>query len=140
MLVRDSFLVSTLPMTLWAFIRREANFFRIHLSAFIFVPLVFSGIFYASNGQFHIKFIDALFLCYSAMTDTGLATVNLSTLTAWQQIILYLLMLLVSNYHIHHNHNSFSWLENTGRHHFCLLVDGNDQKVHAIALLSFTKY
>ena len=83
-------------MTLWAFIRREANFFRIHLSAFVFVPLISSGIFYASNGRFHIEFIDALFLCYSAMTDTGLATVNLSTLTAWQQVILYLLMLLVS--------------------------------------------
>lgn len=60
------------------------------------VPLALSGIFYGSNGQFHIRYIDSLFLCYSAMTDTGLATVNLSTLTTWQQIILYLLIMLVS--------------------------------------------
>jgi hypothetical protein len=60
------------------------------------VPLIFSGIFYASNGRFHIQFTDTLFLCYSAMTDTGLSTVNLSTLTVWQQVILFLLMMLVS--------------------------------------------
>ena len=37
-------------------------------------------------------FIDALFLCYSALTVTGLSTVNLSTLTAFQQAILFVLM------------------------------------------------
>jgi Trk-type K+ transport system membrane component len=80
---------------LWHIVWRETNFFRIHLIAFVFVPLIFSGIFYASNGQFHIQFIDTAFLCYSAMTDTGLSTINLSTLTAWQQVILFLLMMLV---------------------------------------------
>jgi hypothetical protein len=83
-------------MTIWDVIWREANFFRIHLTSFLFVPLIFSGIFYASNGRFHIPFVDALFVCYSSMTDTGLSTVNLSTLTAWQQAILYVLMLVVS--------------------------------------------
>jgi len=78
------------------YIQDRSNFFRLHLSAFIFIPLIFSGIFYASNGRFHIRFIDAVFLCYSAMTDTGLSTVNLSTLTAWQQVILYIQMAIVS--------------------------------------------
>ncbi|KAF8890777.1 cation transport protein-domain-containing protein [Infundibulicybe gibba] len=72
----------------------ECTFFRVHLFAFIFVPLVFSGIFYACNGRFHVSFLDSLFLCYSAMTVTGLSTVNLSTLTAWQQVMLYILMLM----------------------------------------------
>lgn len=98
-------------MTFWDVVWREANFFRIHLSAFVFVPLIFSGIFYASNGRFHIQFIDSLFLCYSSMTDTGLSTVNLSTLTAWQQVILYLLMMLGDTTFI-------SWLMVMTRKHY----------------------
>jgi len=78
------------------FITEEATFFRIHLAAFTFIPLIFSCIFYASNGRFHISFLDSMFLCYSAMTVTGLSTVNLSTITAWQQAILYILMTIVS--------------------------------------------
>ena len=35
-------------------IKREANFYRIHLLFFTFVPLVLSGVFYAANGQYHI--------------------------------------------------------------------------------------
>ncbi|KAI0697181.1 cation transport protein-domain-containing protein [Cytidiella melzeri] len=73
-------------------LKKELNFFRIHLLCFIFVPLISAAIFYAANGQFHISFVDALFLCYSAVTVTGLATVNLSTLTVLQQAILFLLM------------------------------------------------
>jgi len=88
--------LSRAATTITGFVWRETNFFRLHVSAFVFLPLILSGVFYASNGQFHIRYIDSLFLCYSAMTDTGLATVNLSTLTVWQQVILYLLIMLVS--------------------------------------------
>ncbi|KAJ2931924.1 hypothetical protein H1R20_g5183, partial [Candolleomyces eurysporus] len=70
----------------------HVTFYRIHLAAFILIPLVTSGVFYASNGRFHISFIDSLFICYSSMTVTGLSTINLSTLTPWQQVILYFLM------------------------------------------------
>ena len=35
-------------------VEREANFYRIHLLFFTFVPLILSGIFYATNGQYHI--------------------------------------------------------------------------------------
>ncbi|KAK7441785.1 hypothetical protein VKT23_016447 [Stygiomarasmius scandens] len=72
----------------------ESTFFRLHLTAFTFIPLIASAIFWGSNGQFKISYLDSLFLCYSAMTVTGLSTVNLSTLTAWQQVILYLLMMI----------------------------------------------
>ncbi|KAF9007033.1 potassium transporter [Cyathus striatus] len=76
------------------YILTEVTFFRAHLFAFTIIPLIFSGIFFASNGRFPVKYIDSLFLCYSAMTVTGLSTVNLSTLTAWQQAILYILMMI----------------------------------------------
>ncbi|KAF8809851.1 potassium transporter [Phlegmacium glaucopus] len=76
------------------YIVEEATFFRLHLIAFTLIPLIFSGIFYASNGRFHVKFLDSMFLCYSAMTVTGLSTVNLSTLTVFQQFNLYFLMII----------------------------------------------
>ncbi|EDR09603.1 uncharacterized protein LACBIDRAFT_326076 [Laccaria bicolor S238N-H82] len=73
----------------------QVTFFRVHPFAFTFIPLIFSGIFYASNGRYHVSYVDALFLCYSAMTVTGLSTVDLSTTTGWQQAILYFLMTIV---------------------------------------------
>ncbi|KAH9477208.1 Low-affinity potassium transport protein [Psilocybe cubensis] len=33
------------------FVTEETSFFRAHLAAFTFIPLIFSGIFYASNGR-----------------------------------------------------------------------------------------
>jgi len=81
------------------FVLQECTFFRVHLFAFTFTPLIFAGIFYGCNGRFHISFLDSLFLCYSAMTVTGLSTVNLSTTTVWQQVLLYLLMMVVRAHH-----------------------------------------
>ncbi|KAI0762545.1 TrkH-domain-containing protein [Fomes fomentarius] len=75
-------------------IEEEVNFFRLHLIFFTVTPLIAACIFYGVNGEFHIPFIDALFLCYSALTVTGLNTVNVSTLTTFQQVILLLLMIM----------------------------------------------
>ncbi|KAF5357330.1 hypothetical protein D9758_005883 [Tetrapyrgos nigripes] len=61
-----------------------------------FTPLFFSAIFYASNGAVHISYIDALFNCVSAMTVCGLASVDLSSLTTWQQVVLFIQMCLGS--------------------------------------------
>jgi len=36
-------------------VEREANFYRIHLLFFTFVPLILSGIFYAANGKYPIR-------------------------------------------------------------------------------------
>lgn len=84
------------------FLDRESSFYRIHLATFVLVPLITSGIFYACNGRNHIPYVDSLFVCYSAMTVTGFSTVNLSTLTAWQQVILFLLMMIVRPLHLGH--------------------------------------
>ncbi|KAI9465251.1 cation transport protein-domain-containing protein, partial [Lactarius psammicola] len=72
-----------------SFLSRNLNFYRLHILYFTFTPLIFSGILYASNGRFHIAYIDALFNSVSAMAVCGLATVDLSSLTAWQQTILF---------------------------------------------------
>lgn len=61
-----------------------------------FTPLIFSCIFYACNGKNHISYIDSLTNCVSAMTVCGLATVDLSSLTAWQQVILFIQMCMGS--------------------------------------------
>ncbi|KAJ7496885.1 cation transport protein-domain-containing protein [Mycena latifolia] len=81
---------------MWNAIRKELNFYRVHILFFTFTPLIFSAIFYASNGHYQISYIDSLFNCVSAMTVCGLATVDLSSLTAWQQTILFFQMCLGS--------------------------------------------
>ncbi|GAA5922294.1 uncharacterized protein JCM15063_003250 [Sporobolomyces koalae] len=81
------------------FSSNHLNFYRIHLLVFIFLPLIASAIFYASNGPLpknQIAYVDALFLCTSAMTVTGLNSVELGRLTTWQQVILFILMTLGS--------------------------------------------
>ena len=54
-------------------------------------PLIASAVFYAANGSTHVPFIDALFICFSATTVCGLVTVDLSSLTGFQQAILFVL-------------------------------------------------
>ncbi len=36
-------------------LKKELNFFRVHLLFFLFVPLISAGIFYGANGEFHIR-------------------------------------------------------------------------------------
>ncbi|KAJ7166638.1 TrkH-domain-containing protein [Mycena filopes] len=72
----------------------HGTFYRLHLAAFTFIPIISAAVFYACNGRYHVSFLDSLLLCYSAMTVCGLSTVNLSTTTPLQQVILYLLMLI----------------------------------------------
>ncbi|KAJ7191838.1 potassium transporter [Mycena pura] len=76
------------------FVWTHGTFYRLHFTLFTIVPLIAAGVFYGCNGRFRVSFLDSVFLCYSAMTVTGLSTINLSTTTAWQQTILYLLMLV----------------------------------------------
>ncbi|KAN0062670.1 hypothetical protein ACQY0O_004860 [Thecaphora frezii] len=68
------------------------NFFRVHVLVFTFTPLIAACIFYAVNTEVHISFIDALFLCVSSMTVTGLTTINISTANPGQQAIMFFLM------------------------------------------------
>ncbi|KAJ7863239.1 potassium transporter [Mycena leptocephala] len=82
----------------------HGTFYRLHLTAFTIIPLIAAGIFYGCNGRFHVSFLDSLFIwyvisglfmiCLSANANVGLTTVNLSTTTPWQQVILYILMVI----------------------------------------------
>ena len=77
-----------------------------------FTPLIFSGILYAANTNFHVSYIDCLYNCVSAMTVCGLATVDLSGLTGFQQALLFVQMCMGSpvsaamNAGRHWTHNS----------------------------------
>ncbi|KAG8756489.1 low affinity potassium transporter [Serendipita sp. 396] len=81
---------STASWVVW--LKQHLNFYRIHLLVFTFVPLVFSVVFWAANGKYKLAYIDALFLCYSAFTNAGLASVDLSRTTSLQQAMLFIQM------------------------------------------------
>ncbi|KAI6163432.1 cation transport protein-domain-containing protein [Pisolithus thermaeus] len=84
-----------LTANLWQGIRQNLNFFRVHLLFFTFTPLLASAVLYACNGKYQSQtatYVDALFNSVSAITVCGLSTVNLSALTPWQQVILFLQM------------------------------------------------
>ncbi|ATY61688.1 Cation transporter [Cordyceps militaris] len=71
------------------------NFLTIHYCYFVVVCLLSSVVFWASSSpQGRISYVDSLFVVVSAMTEAGLNTVNLSTMTTWQQTILFLLIML----------------------------------------------
>nr|ODN98734.1 potassium ion transporter [Cryptococcus depauperatus CBS 7855] len=72
------------------------NFYRIHLIAFTIIPLITSAVMYACNTEYHISYIDCLFNCMSSMTVTGLATINLSALNPFQQVLLFFQMIFGS--------------------------------------------
>ncbi|KAJ2978189.1 hypothetical protein NUW58_g7571 [Xylaria curta] len=62
---------------------------------FIAVSLLASLVFWgSSNPGFSISYVDSLFLVVSAMTEAGLNTVNLSQMTTWQQVLLWLLIII----------------------------------------------
>ncbi|KAI0015708.1 TrkH-domain-containing protein [Xylariomycetidae sp. FL0641] len=74
------------------------NFITIHYGYFIFVTLAASLVFWGSSDpQLSISYVDSLFLVISAMTEAGLNTVNLSQMTTWQQILLWLLIIVGSS-------------------------------------------
>ncbi|KAI0845470.1 TrkH-domain-containing protein [Daldinia vernicosa] len=74
------------------------NFITIHYVYFIIVPLISSVVFWgSSNPRSSISYVDSLFLVTSAMTEAGLNTVNLSQMTTWQQVLLWLLIIIGSS-------------------------------------------
>ncbi|KAI8160276.1 Low-affinity potassium transport protein [Colletotrichum sp. SAR 10_70] len=73
------------------------NFITLHYAYFIGTSLLASAVFYASsNPRGSISYVDALFLVVSAITEAGLNTVNLSQMTVWQQVLLWLLIVVGS--------------------------------------------
>jgi hypothetical protein len=73
------------------------NFITIHYSYFIIVSLATSVIFWStSNPRASISYVDSLFMVVSAVTESGLNTINLSQMSSFQQVILWLLIIFGS--------------------------------------------
>jgi len=73
------------------------NFITLHYIYFTATCLVTSLIFWgSSNPKQSVSYVDSLFLVVSAMTEAGLNTVNLSSITTWQQVLLWLLIIIGS--------------------------------------------
>jgi potassium uptake Trk family protein len=73
------------------------NFITLHYAYFVSITLVGALIFWgASNPAKSIGWWDSMFMVMSAMTATGLNTVNVSQLTTFQQVELVVLMMMGS--------------------------------------------
>ncbi|KAF1948879.1 potassium transport protein 1 [Byssothecium circinans] len=80
----------------------QLNFYRSHMLYFVVCIAISSVIVYGdgiaegkgSQSHARLSYIDALFLCCSAMTTTGLNPVNLGSLTHFQQAVLCVLLII----------------------------------------------
>lgn len=71
------------------------NFYRLHFTYFIVAILISSAILWGANTpDFQVRYIDALFLCCSAICNTGLTTINLGSINGFQQSVLFVMMLM----------------------------------------------
>lgn len=72
------------------------NFITVHYAYFILSCLLFALIFWGtgSPSSLQISFLDSLYLSMSALTSTGMNTVNVSQMSTGQQIVLFIAMLL----------------------------------------------
>ncbi|KJE95905.1 hypothetical protein CAOG_006299 [Capsaspora owczarzaki ATCC 30864] len=81
---------------IWAQIRRHLNYYRIHF-LYIFLVALLGGIavylseLYASSGT--ISFVDAIFMSTSAVTQTGLSSVDVAELHQGTQAVLIIVMM-----------------------------------------------
>ena len=73
------------------------DFITLHYAYFLGVIILSSIVFYVSSTPAgSVTFTDSLFLTVSAMTLAGLNTINLSQLNTFQQVLLFLLIMLGS--------------------------------------------
>jgi hypothetical protein len=72
------------------------NFITVHYAYFIFSCLFFALVFWGSGSpsSLNISFLDSVYLSMSALTSTGMNTVNVSQMSLGQQIVLFLAMML----------------------------------------------
>jgi hypothetical protein len=89
------------PLTnIWHAVRPllpDWSFITIHYLYFLLVCFVASLLFWGTSTPSRtVSYIDSLFLVLSAMTEAGLNTVNLSQLNTFQQIVLFVLIILGS--------------------------------------------
>ncbi|KAI1873277.1 uncharacterized protein JN550_003530 [Neoarthrinium moseri] len=100
--------------TRWAIVRPylpPVNFITLHYGYFIVTAIIAALIFWGSSNPRHsIGWWDSLFMVMSALTASGLNTVNVSQLTTFQQVQLCVLMIMGSQV-------SISWFTIAFRKH-----------------------
>ncbi|KAL2257956.1 hypothetical protein VTK26DRAFT_8908 [Humicola hyalothermophila] len=71
------------------------NFITLHYAYFILTCLFFALIFWGcrTSSSLSVGFLDSIFLTMSALSSTGLTTVNLSELSIGQQVVLFIAMM-----------------------------------------------
>ncbi|KAI1743034.1 cation transport protein-domain-containing protein [Xylaria scruposa] len=86
--------------TRWALIRPylpPVNFITLHYAYFIVTAIIGTLVFWGSSApQYSIGWWDSLFMVMSALTASGLNTVNVSQLTTFQQVQLCVFMIMGS--------------------------------------------
>ncbi|KAL4936841.1 hypothetical protein BDV06DRAFT_85111 [Aspergillus oleicola] len=72
------------------------NFLTLHYAYFIGVSLISSLMFWGTSTDppKSVSYTDSLFMCVSAMTGAGLNTVEASTLSTIQQVIMFVLLMM----------------------------------------------
>ncbi|CAI8492701.1 unnamed protein product [Hanseniaspora opuntiae] len=77
------------------------NFIAVHYAYIIFTTLLCSLMMLPITKQSDAQYIDILLLAASATSQGGLNTVNLNTLSVWQQVCLYVFCFLTTPIFIH---------------------------------------
>lgn len=71
------------------FYDQKIHFLQLHYFYIFFLAIITSTFFYFQPNT-HWNYIDALFMATSTVTNTGLNTINMSLLSTWQLVVMYL--------------------------------------------------
>lgn len=70
------------------FYHTKIHFIQLHYLYILILTFITSALFYSQPGT-HWNYIDALFMATSTVTNTGLNTINMSSMSLWQLVIMY---------------------------------------------------
>ncbi|KAJ5325339.1 uncharacterized protein N7506_008441 [Penicillium brevicompactum] len=72
----------------------KLNSLTLFYAYFILTPMIVSVIYYTATHNGDLHYVDALFMCFSAITGTGIDVVDVSSQTSFQQGILFALIVV----------------------------------------------
>ncbi|CAG8080878.1 unnamed protein product [Penicillium salamii] len=71
----------------------KLNSLTLHYAYFVLTPMIVSVIYYATHKD-DLRYVDALFMCFSAVTGTGIDVVDVSSQNSIQQGLLFALIIM----------------------------------------------
>ncbi|CAG7933853.1 unnamed protein product [Penicillium olsonii] len=72
----------------------KLNSLTLHYAYFVLTPMIVSVIYYTVTHNGDLRYVDALFMCFSAVTGTGIDVVDVSSQNSIQQGLLFALIIL----------------------------------------------